>query len=138
MRFPQGDPQVTKLYVVDDDPGFLDVVEEVAGPLGFDTVLAAAPDIFKSLYKCEADAVVMIDMIMPGTDGIELLNWLSDSGPVGAVILVSGVAEQYTRAAGALAAAKGMKVADTLSKPVKLARMREALIAARDAASSDG
>jgi CheY-like chemotaxis protein len=129
---------MTKLYVVDDDWGFLEVVQEVAKPMGFDTVVAPAPKEFKSLCECEADAVVMIDMIMPDTDGIELVKWLSQRGFVGKVILVSGFAEQYTQMASVLAAASGMKVAGTLSKPVKLARLREALMAARDPAPSQG
>jgi DNA-binding NtrC family response regulator len=126
---------MTKLYVVDDDWGFLEVVREVAGPMGFDTVLAAAPKEFKSLCECEADAVVMIDMVMPETDGIELMNWLSDQGFAGEVILVSGFTPQYTEMASALAKASGLKVADTLSKPVKLDRLRKTLAAARSAVS---
>jgi CheY-like chemotaxis protein len=129
---------MTRLYVVDDDWGFLEVVQEVAKPMGFDTVVAPAPKEFKSLCECEPDAVVMIDMVMPDTDGIELVKWLSQRGFVGKVILVSGFAEQYTEMARALAVASGLKVTGTLSKPVKLARLREALMAARDAASSGG
>jgi len=127
---------MTRLYVVDDDRSFLEVVQEVAAPLGFDTVVAEAANAFKSLYGCEPNAVVMIDMIMPDTDGIELLTWLCER-PAGAVILVSGVAA-YAQSASVLATAKGLKVTDRLSKPVKLARLREALMAAKAAASADG
>lgn len=123
---------MTRLYVVDDDRGFLDLVAEVAAPMGFDTVVTTTPKKFQSLYAGEADAVVMIDMVMPETDGIELLNWLIRSGPPGALIFVSGFAEHYTSMASALAEAKGLKVAGKLAKPVKLARMRDALATARD------
>jgi len=124
---------MTRLYVVDDDRGFLEVVQEVARPMGFDPVLATAPKEFQALWQGEADAVVMIDMIMPGTDGIEVLNWLSEQGFAGKVIFVSGFAEQYTQVASALATASGLKVVDRLAKPVRLARLREALTAAKDA-----
>lgn len=127
---------MTRLYVVDDDRGFLDIVRDVAMPMGFDTVTASTPEAFKSLYGFEPDAVIMIDMIMPETDGIELLSWLSGRGPAGAVILVSGFGEHYTLSASALATAKGLAVTDRLSKPIRLARLREALEAAREIASA--
>jgi len=129
---------MTRLYVVDDDWGFLELVQEVAAPLGFDTVVAAAPKDFKSLCGCEADAVVMIDMVMPETDGIELVSWLSEQGFAGKLIFVSGFAEQYAEMASALAVASGLNVADTLAKPVKLDRLRKALVAAKNPASSRG
>lgn len=127
-----------RLYVVDDDPGFLDLVEEVAAPMGFDTVVTTTPRRFQSLYAGEPDAVVMIDMVMPETDGIELLNWLIKSGAPGALIFVSGFAAHYTSMASSLAEAKGLKVAAELAKPVKLARLRAALATARDLSSAGG
>ena len=123
---------MTKLYVVDDDRGFLQLIEEVAAPMGFETVVATAPRTFKSHYGGEPDSVVMLDMIMPDTDGIELLNWLSNVGPPGAVILASGFTGHYTLMAGTLAEAKGMNVVARLAKPVKLAELRAALVAAKD------
>lgn len=126
---------LTKLYVVDDDQGFLQLVAEVAGPIGFETVVVAGPAAFKPLYGGEPDAVIMLDMIMPEMDGIELVNWLGQRGAAGALILVSGYADQYTLVASALAEAKGLKVTDRLAKPIRVARLRQALALAKEVAS---
>jgi CheY-like chemotaxis protein len=121
-----------KLYVVDDDVGFLEIVREVATPIGFNVVSAGGPDAFKSAYGGESDSVVMMDLVMPGTDGIELLGWLCGQARPVAVILMSGYNLLYMNNASALAEAKGMKVTAKLTKPVKLAELRTTLTAVKD------
>ena len=127
---------MTKLYVVDDDPSFLKLLGEVAPPIGLDIITAADFATFRSTYGGEANAIVMVDMIMPGSDGIELINWLSEQARPAAIILVSGYSEHYTRLAGSLAEAKGLAVVARLAKPIKLGVLRATLADARTAAAA--
>jgi FixJ family two-component response regulator len=124
---------MSRLYAVDDDPAFLEIVESVATPMGFDVVTVARSAQFQSIYGGETDAIVLIDMIMPDVDGIELMNWMIAGEPPGAIIFVSGYGDHYPDMAFELARHRGLKHVETLLKPIKIAMLRKALEDARAA-----
>ncbi|MGE5539130.1 MAG: response regulator [Gemmatimonas sp.] len=128
---------MTKLYAVDDDRAFLELVESVARSMGFEVVTVSRSSTFGTVYAGEPDAVIMIDMIMPEMDGLEVMNSVAARKPPGAIIFMSGFGDHYPDMAGELARMKGVKRVETLLKPVKLAHLRAALERARDAIAGD-
>jgi FixJ family two-component response regulator len=124
---------MSKLYAVDDDRTFLEVVESVAKPMGFDVVKIAQSKSFQSIYCGESDAIVVIDMIMPDVDGIELMSWMVAEKPPGAIIFVSGYGDHYPDMAGKMARHRGLKLVETLLKPIMIVDLRAALERARAA-----
>jgi CheY-like chemotaxis protein len=126
---------MTTLYAVDDDTSFLELVREVASPMGFAVVEVASARHFMARYGGESDSAVLIDMVMPDMDGIEVVEQLAKARPGCAVIFASGYPVAYTSAATQIAQAKGLTVVARLTKPVKLAELRAALAAARTAVS---
>jgi FixJ family two-component response regulator len=128
---------MSKLYAVDDDRAFLEVVAAVAEPMGFDVVTVAKSKRFQSIYGGEPDAIVVIDMIMPEVDGIEVMNWMCETRPQGAVVFVSGYGDHYPDIAGELARQKDLKRVETLLKPVKISALRAALDRARAAVAGE-
>lgn len=68
---------------------------------------------------------LMIDLIMPGKDGVEVLGELADRSIDCSLILTSGAGQQLLQAAARSAAAHGLKVLSLLPKPFNPKRFRE-------------
>lgn len=115
------------LIVIDDEPDMADFVKDVAEMVGFETLVANSGKEFQSLCaKASPDAVVM-DIVMPDMDGIELLQWISGNGYAFPVILMSGYDGKYIDTAARLGVSQNVSVVGTLNKPIPLAEM-EALL----------
>ena len=65
---------------------------------------------------------------MPKVDGIELIGWLADQSCRSRIIVISGYNPDYAGFAKALGRTKGLNDVITLSKPVSVAELREALV----------
>ena len=117
-----------RLLVVDDEPDFREFVV-VAEGLGYHVESAANGAEFKVLFDaCQPD-VAVVDVVMPGIDGIELVSWLADQATNLRLIMVTGFTLHYTELAKKLGEARGLHSVTTLHKPVRLAALREAITA---------
>jgi two-component system OmpR family response regulator len=118
-------PTPSRIIVVDDDPGIRDVVTEFLSRHGFDVESAAdAAGLARALATKAADLVVL-DVMLPGEDGLQICRRLSGSdGP--AVIMLSAMGEETDRIVGLELGAD-----DYLPKPCNprelLARIRAVL-----------
>jgi|AP95_1055475.scaffolds.fasta_scaffold84846_2 DNA-binding response OmpR family regulator len=115
------------LLVVDDEPRFRDFVKNVAVKLGFDVECASDGQEFKILCDANHPDVVVLDIVMPGIDGVELVQWLAERGKQVHVVIVTGFAPNYAVLAKKLGQAKGLLSVTTLTKPVKMAALRDAI-----------
>lgn len=116
-----------RLLVIDDEPDFMQVVRTVAEEMGFAVTTAGSADEFKAVYTASPPDLMVIDVVMPEVDGIELVEWLVGSGCSGDVIMVTGYNPNYASAAAAIAQAKSSMNVRILQKPVLLADLRVAL-----------
>jgi DNA-binding response OmpR family regulator len=118
---------VKRLLLVDDEPGMTDFIQAVAQEEEFEVRTSNRPtDFMESFRKYPPDAVIL-DLAMPGIDGVELLRWLANEGCKAPIVIISGFDRRVLDAAGRMGQASGLKIVDTLSKPIRLAAMREAL-----------
>lgn len=115
-----------RLLVIDDEPGFCNFVREVAEGVGYDVIVASGADEFRHAYGEKNPAIVVVDMVMPDVDGIELINWLGEQGCTAQVLVMTGYNPQYADAAVVLGNVQGLNV-KRFSKPVRAATLREAL-----------
>ena len=117
-----------RLLIVDDEPRFAAFVERVAQRMGFDVeVTQHGRDFMSSYLRCTPE-VVVIDMVMPDIDGNELVLWLVEQASVANIIIITGYHPDYAVNARLLAEFKGLRSVQTLSKPVNVSRLREALV----------
>lgn len=115
------------LIVVDDEPDMADFVKDVAEMVGFETLTANNGKEFQGLCATVSPDAIVLDVVMPDMDGLELLQWISGNGYSCPVILISGYDGAYIDTAARFGEAQKVQVAGTLSKPIPLAEM-EALL----------
>ena len=71
---PEGDAQKPRILVVDDDPQMLRYLRDALLGAGYAPLVAADQRELPELLKAEKPALVVLDLILPGTDGIELMD----------------------------------------------------------------
>jgi DNA-binding response OmpR family regulator len=115
-----------RLLVIDDAPDFGAFVRRVAERLDFQTEVTADPRTFKNLYQSLDPTVILLDIVMPEADGIELLTWLRSANCRARVLLISGFDPRYAEWAVRLGGAGGPPV-KRLNKPISVADLEAAL-----------
>ncbi|MDZ7827354.1 MAG: EAL domain-containing protein [Gammaproteobacteria bacterium] len=116
-----------KLLIIEDNPDLAAQLRCVASSLGFACTDAADQSaLTASLAEPHPDLVVL-DLQLPDTDGIEVLRDLRARRYSGPIVLVSGHAPRTLRAAEAVAREQGLQVRGTLHKPFSMGRFRELL-----------
>jgi EAL domain-containing protein (putative c-di-GMP-specific phosphodiesterase class I)/CheY-like chemotaxis protein len=115
--------------VFDDESEIRSLIGGIAEECGFEIDLAATPEEFIERLSSRP-ALVVLDLVFPGGDGIEMLRHLEAQNFKGAVILVSGMDERVLSTARRLGAALGLNVIGAATKPFKIASLRELLAAA--------
>ena len=115
----------TRIAIVEDEPDLRDAVAEYLGANGYDVVTAENADAMRDLVKTQAFHLAILDIAMPGEDGLSLGRWLRQQAPMGII---------YATAAGsAIDRIVGLELGadDYIVKPYELrellARVRSVL-----------
>lgn len=109
-----------KLVVVDDEQAFCGFIRKAAERAGYEVVIANSAEEFLNVIDADPPDVVVMDIIMPDMDGIELIKRLSDRHCTAAIIVISGYEDVYLEVAKKLAEAGKLNVVNTLAKPIRL------------------
>lgn len=117
---------MSRILVVDDNEGILLLVQGVAQRLGLEVTTLSSTVQFKATFDRLQPDMVVLDMVMPNMDGIEIIQWLCDVGYTGRLIIMSGYAD-YDRIGKVLARADGHMSVSSLAKPFRLAALRALL-----------
>jgi CheY-like chemotaxis protein len=116
-----------RLLIVDDEADFAEYVGKVGEKLGLNVTVTSTAMDFMGAYKKNRPDIVVLDMVMPGVDGVELIGWLAQQNCTARIIIVTGFNPRYVELAEDLGGAKGLPHITSLTKPVKLADLRAAL-----------
>ncbi len=78
-----------RVLVVDDDPDLGEALRDRLGALGFQvTVADRGPDALR-LVREEAPAIVLLDLVLPGMDGMAVLDAIRREDPEIAIIVIT-------------------------------------------------
>ena len=93
--FPDSAPQVSgdapaaleRILVVDDDPQVLRYVRNTLSEAGYRPILTGDPDEMEQLLEAEKPDLVLLNLVLPGTDGFDLMERVPDVFDVPVVVL---------------------------------------------------
>ena len=116
-----------RLLVVDDDPTLGRLIKASAESAGFEVSVTKNPTAFAEKARIWSPTILMLDLGMPGTDGIQILRGLAEDRCSGHVTLMSGADSKVMESATQLGRARGLKMSGVLQKPVQLDALRKFL-----------
>jgi two-component system response regulator ResD len=90
---------VTTVLVVDDEPIVRDVVVRYLRRDGFTTLEAGDGDDARRLIEAGEPSLVVLDVMLPGADGLELCRWIRSRSEL-PVILLTARGEEADRIVG--------------------------------------
>ena len=76
-----------RVLAVDDDPQTLRYVRDVLSKAGYAVTVTADPEEVPRLIKEDLPDLVLLDLMLPGTDGIELMETVRDTAEVPVIFL---------------------------------------------------
>jgi len=120
-----GDPAPT-IYVVDDDPDVLKAIERLLESIGLDVATFASPHKFLEGYDRNAPGCLVLDLALPGLNGLDVQRVLEQQASVLPIVFLTGRGD-------IAASVQAMKhgAADFLTKPIDdtalIAAIHEAL-----------
>ena len=109
-----------RLLVIDDEPGICEFVKEVAEANGFEVAIAQDHQEFQASYRSFKPSLIVLDLMMPEVDGIELLRFLAKEECRAQILLASGLDTRVLSTAKRLGASQGLNMLGTLQKPIIL------------------
>ena len=116
-----------RLLICDDEPAFGRFVKNVAEELGYQVEVTTTWQAFMQAYLAFSPTTIVLDIVMPGMDGIECVVWLGSLQSSARLIIVTGYAPDYAANAKILAEYKGLGPVTTLHKPIEISRLRATL-----------
>lgn len=81
------------ILVVDDEPVVRDVVVRYLQRDGFETLEAGNGDDARELIRTREPSLVVLDVMLPGTDGLELCRWIRGRSGLPVILLTARVDE---------------------------------------------
>lgn len=122
-----------RLLVIDDMVDICALVASVAEGCGFEVKTVIEPVSFRDTYRAFKPDLIILDLAIPDSDGIDLLRFLVDEGCKGKILIMSGFPVGVQEAARRLGEVRGLNMVGTLPKPLRAADLRATLTQLRDA-----
>lgn len=115
-------PSRFTVYIVEDDPSVRDALGLLLGLQGYSVAMFADAESFLGAYKPDWSGCLLLDIRMPGMDGLALQQWLAAQGCKMPVIIMTGHGD-----VGSARQAFRARAVDFLEKPIDQARLIEAI-----------
>ncbi|MBI3897538.1 MAG: sigma-54-dependent Fis family transcriptional regulator [Gammaproteobacteria bacterium] len=107
------------ILIVDDEPEICRLVREILEDEHYRVATAANADLARELYRKQRPDMVLLDIWMPGTDGITLLKeWCAGGRPEVPVVMMSGHGTVETAVE-----ATRLGAYDFIEKPVSMGKL---------------
>lgn len=120
-----------RLLIVDDEPAICTIIRRVAEPLGFQVEILHDSGEFVQTLQEFRPSLLILDLKMPGSDGVQLLQRVEEVHAETQVIVISGMEQRVLNTAEKLGRSRGLKMLGVLQKPLQRAdlelRLNEAL-----------
>jgi EAL domain-containing protein (putative c-di-GMP-specific phosphodiesterase class I)/CheY-like chemotaxis protein len=116
-----------RVLAFDDDPAVGRLVVRVATMSGMQAIAVADAEAFDQTLRTNPPHLVLLDLQLGDTDGVEQLRLLADRHYTGALVLMSGFDARVLGTARALGQSLGLKIVGALEKPLRVAELEQVL-----------
>jgi CheY-like chemotaxis protein len=116
-----------RLLLIDDEPQMRTFLARVAEGCGYEVRLTENAPAFEEVCTSWSPDVIILDLVMPHVDGIEILRFLAGQRSKSAILIISGFDAKVLETAQRLGTAHGLSMIGTLEKPVRIAELRSIL-----------
>jgi DNA-binding response OmpR family regulator len=116
-----------RLLLIDDEPSIREFITRVAKAESYEVKAAANSAKFRHFFESFDPTLVMIDMVMPKTDGIEMLRYLAAEGCEAPIIVMTGHSPKYLKIAKQLGEELDLFSVTPLHKPFGVKEIQELL-----------
>ncbi|MDR3414887.1 MAG: EAL domain-containing response regulator [Nevskia sp.] len=116
------------LLILDDELGMSTYIGMVARDRGWTVETSGTSGEFQAHFRTRAPDAIVLDLQLGGSsDGVEQLRFLNRQGFTGSIALISGFDARVLASARQVGESLGLAVIATLTKPIRVARIREVL-----------
>ena len=113
----RGAGSLLRLLVLDDDPLVGETVRMMAASMGAESAYCRTASAFFTKVSEWSPSHILLDLVMPGVDGVEVIQRLAKMDCQATLIIVSGVDSRVLDAAQRSAKQHRLPIAGALSKP---------------------
>lgn len=105
------------VLILDDDPAVGETVRFISQEMGFEAEALTDPVVFFERLDKITPTHIVLDLVMPRMDGVEVMHYLAQRGCTAQLIISSGVGGRVLDAAYRTAREYGLPIAGVISKP---------------------
>ncbi|MEP4380867.1 MAG: response regulator [Alphaproteobacteria bacterium] len=116
-----------RLLAIDSEEKYLEFIQFVAEDLNFEVQTLTHSSEFAAEYRDFDPDILLIDIMMPECDGVEIARWLSGSHSPKKIIFMSGLRSDFSQFSRALTDPDGIHTVHSFRKPINLGPFRELL-----------
>ncbi|MBT4906015.1 MAG: response regulator [Rhodospirillaceae bacterium] len=116
-----------RLLAIDGEEKYLEFIQFVAEDLNFEVHALTHSSEFAAEYQDFDPDVLLIDIMMPECDGVEIARWLSGCDTPKKIIFMSGLRSDFSQFSRALTDPDGIHTIHSFRKPINLGPFRELL-----------
>jgi EAL domain-containing protein (putative c-di-GMP-specific phosphodiesterase class I) len=116
-----------RLLVIDDEKDFAEFVGKVAEQAGYEVRVTTRPEEFRKAFRQWHPSHIILDLVMPEVDGVEMLRFLAGELSAARIMIMSGFDARVVDAARRIGAERGLDIVGTLTKPLRARELREVL-----------
>jgi EAL domain-containing protein (putative c-di-GMP-specific phosphodiesterase class I) len=105
------------LIALDDEEAIASLVAAIGNRAGFAATALTSQTAFRQQLEKQRPDVIVLDLQMPGGDGVEMLRHLAEMNVRAGIFLVTGMDERTIASAEQYGLGKGLRIIGTLQKP---------------------
>ncbi|MEX2468175.1 MAG: response regulator [Pseudohongiellaceae bacterium] len=119
--------QNNRILIADDEPEIGEIISAVAEDIGFEATFVQEGDKVVARVATLDPSIIVLDLRMPGADGVEILRELARSGCTARIVLISGMDQRTLNTVESLGKDKNLDIIGTLTKPMYPEQIEDAL-----------
>lgn len=107
-----------RILIADDEPDIGEVISAVAEDIGFNVTYIKEGNQVVSQVSAIDPSVIVLDLRLPGADGVEIIRRLAELGSRARIVLVSGMDQRTLNTVESLGREKNLEMVGSLVKPM--------------------